>query len=120
MRGEQYLTKPAQYALVYNKGRSEANSLLVIKTLANGLGLSRYGLSVGRRVGKAVVRNRAKRRLREIMRLTPLRPGWDIVFIARSRAAGVNYAELEAAVRNLLHRVGLLVEDYEKVGLRSD
>jgi ribonuclease P protein component len=120
VRGEQYLTKPAQYALVYNKGSSEANSLLVIKVLANGLNLSRYGLSVGRRVGKAVVRNRAKRRLREIMRFTSLRPGWDIVVIARARAAGVNYAELEAAARDLLRRVGLLVESYEKVGLRSD
>jgi ribonuclease P protein component len=120
VRGEQYLTKPAQYALVYNKGSSGVNNLLVMKVLANGLGLSRYGFSVGRRVGKAVVRNRAKRRLREIMRSNSLPPGWDIVFIARSRAAGVSYAELEAAARDLLHRAGLLVESYEKVGLRSD
>lgn len=120
MRGEQYLTKPAQYALVYNKGSSWVNNLLVMKALANGLGLSRYGFSVGRRVGKAVVRNRAKRLLREIIRLTSLQPGWDIIFIARSRAAGVNYAELEAAVRDLLYRAGLLVESYEKVGLRSN
>jgi len=120
VRGEQYLTKPAQYALVYNKGNSRANNLLVMKALANGLGLSRYGFSVGRRVGKAVVRNRVKRLLREIMRFTSLQPGWDIIFITRSRAAGVSYAELEAAVRDLLYRVGLLVESYEKVGLGSN
>ncbi len=120
MRGEQYLTKPAQYALVYNKGRSWTNNLLVMKVLVDGLDLSRYGFSVGRRVGKAVGRNRVKRRLREIMRSISLQPGWDIIFIARSRAAGVSYAELEAAVRELLHRAGLLVENYEKVGLRSD
>lgn len=119
MRGEQYLTKPVQYALVYNKGSSWANSLLVIKALSNGLDLSRYGFSVGRRVGKAVVRNRAKRLLREILRSTPLQPGWDIIFIARAQTAGVNYARLEAAVKDLLSRAGLLVESYEKVGLRS-
>ena len=119
MRGEQSLTKPAQYALVYNKGSSWTNNLLVMKALSNGLDLSRYGFSVGRRVGKAVVRNRAKRLLREILRSTSLQPGWDIIFIARSYTANVNYAELEAAAKDLLHRAGLLVENYEKVGLRS-
>lgn len=118
MRGEQYLTKPAQYALVYNKGSSWANNLLVMKALSNELALSRYGFSVGRRVGNAVVRNQVKRLLREIMRSTSLQPGWDIIFIARSYTAGVNYAELEAAVKALLSRAGLLIENYEKVSIR--
>lgn len=120
MRGEQYLKKPAQYALVYNKGRSGKNNLLVMKTLSNGLTFSRYGFSVGRRVGEAVMRNRVKRLLREIMRSTSLQTGWDIIFIARSYTAGVNYAELAAAVEDLLSRAGLLVENYEKIGLRSN
>jgi len=45
MRGEEYLTKPEQYALVYSKGSSWASSLLVMKALPNGLALSRCGLS---------------------------------------------------------------------------
>jgi len=89
-----------------------------MKSLSNGLDLSRYGFSVSRRVGKAVVRNRVKRLLREIMRSTSLQPGWDIIFITRSYAAGVNYAELEAAVKVLLSRASLLVENYEKVSIR--
>jgi len=120
VRGEQYLTKPVQYAFVYNKGNSWVNNLLVMKAVSNGLESSRYGLSVGRRVGKAVVRNRVKRRLREILRATLMRPGWDVIFIARALAAGANYAELEMAVKDLLSRASLLVESYESISLRSD
>ena len=110
MRGEQYLTKTAQYGLVYNKGSAWADKLLVIKTLPNGLSLSRYGLSVSRRVGKAVVRNRVKRLLREITRIMPLKPGWDIIFIARAQASGASFADFQHSVRRLLSRAGLLAE----------
>jgi len=108
MRGEQRLTKRRQYALVYRDGRSWVNSLVVMKALPNGFTLSRYGFSISRQVGKAVTRNRVKRRLREILRLTPLEPGWDIVFIARPVAAAADYASLKESVRGLLSRAGLL------------
>lgn len=114
MRGEEHLTKTAQYALVYSKGSSIVNERVVMKILPNGLDLSRYGFSISRRVGKAVVRNRVKRLLREILRLTPLRPGWDIIFIARSRAADANYIDLEKSVRGLLSRARLLAQEYEE------
>ena len=83
MRGEQWLKKSGQYALVYRGGRSWVNRLVVMKVLANGLNLSRYGFSISRRVGKAVIRNRVKRVLREILYAAPVEPGWDVVFIAR-------------------------------------
>ncbi|MDP6043954.1 MAG: ribonuclease P protein component [Dehalococcoidales bacterium] len=115
MRGEEYLTKTAQYALVYSRGNSIVNERVVMKILPNGLDLSRYGFSISRRVGKAVVRNRVKRLLREIVRLTPLRPGWDIIFIARSKAAGADYTDLEKSVRGLLSRGQLLAQGYEEI-----
>ena len=119
MRGEEHLTKPEQYELVYSKGSSWANGLLVMKALPNGLGLSRCGLSVSKRVGKAVVRNRVRRRLREILRLTPLPVGLDIVFIARSPAATADYAGLRESVTGLVSRARLSVrENNEEVCLR--
>ncbi len=108
MTGEEYLTKPKQYALVYNKGSSWTSNLVVMKALPNRLSLSRYGFSVSRRVGKAVIRNKVKRLLREILRSTPLEPGWDIIFIARPAAASADYANLKKTVAGLLSRARLL------------
>jgi len=120
MKGEENLTKRAQYTLVYNEGKSWASSLLVMKALPNGLTLSRCGLSVSRRVGKAVTRNRVKRLFREILRLTPLQPGWDIIFIARPAAAAADYVSLEKSVSDLLSRARLLRREHEKVFLRTN
>ena len=108
MRGMQRLRDSRQYALVYKKGRAWANSLLVMRALPNSLGTVRCGSSVSRRVGKAVVRNRVKRLLREILRVTPLETGWDIVFSARPAAANTDYARLREAVVELLSQADLV------------
>jgi ribonuclease P protein component len=82
----------------------------VLRYQPNGLDRTRYGFAVGRRVGKAVERNRVRRLLREAARLTPVRPGADIVLIARPAAAGAGYTEVRAAVTELLRRARLLAE----------
>lgn len=106
--GREYITRPKEYALVYARGNTWASNLVVVRALPNGLLLSRCGFSVSKRVGKAVVRNRVKRRLREILRRTPLRAGWDIVFIARPAAAAADYASIRKAIEMLLTRAHLL------------
>ena len=108
MRSEEHLTKPRQYALVYSKGNSLVSPLLVMRTLPNGRNLSRYGFSVSKRVGKAVARNRIKRLLREILRVTPLKTAWDIVFIVRPSAAKADYPSLKKEAEGLLSRADLL------------
>lgn len=115
MRGEQYLTKSAQFELVYDQGSSWVSRAVIMKTRPNGLGLSRYGFTVSRRVGKAVVRNRVKRLLREILRQTRLQPGWDLIFVARASAAGADYDGLGKSVRGLLFQAGLLLGEHEGV-----
>lgn len=108
MRGKQYLKKPGQYASVYSGGKSWVGKLIVLKARTNGLEFSRYGFSISRRVGGAVVRNQTKRRLREILRRTPLKAGWDLVFIVRPAAAAVSYDRLRDAIGSLLARARLI------------
>jgi ribonuclease P protein component len=110
MKREERLKKPEQFSVVYNQGISQANQLLVIRAKSNGLDFSRYGFSISKRIGGAVVRNRIKRVLREILRLTPLPPGWDIIFIVRSPATQSDYRQLEKAVLNLLSRAHITMK----------
>ncbi len=118
MRGKQWLRESRQYALVYSEGRSWANNLAVMKARPNGLTWSRYGFSISRRVGNAVTRNRVKRRFREILRVMPLKPGWDIIFIARP-AADTNYAHLKQSASRLLQKSGVLETANEDSGRRN-
>ncbi len=113
MRGITTLTGKAQFDLVYKKGRSWTAREIIIRTLPNGLDTTRYGLTVSRRVGKAVVRNRIKRRLREILRRLNQAPGWDFIVIARNPAASAGFLTLERSVRGLLVRAGLCMGEHE-------
>jgi ribonuclease P protein component len=118
MRRNQRLTKRRDFASVYRKGRAFAHPLLALRLLPNQLPSSRYGFAVGKTVGKAVVRNRVKRRLREGIHTLPVASGWDIVVIARPRAAAADYHALRQATAGLLTRAGVLksVPPGEKAG----
>jgi ribonuclease P protein component len=96
------------YRLIYERGLTWIDSLVIMKTLPNGLTLTRYGFSIAKRVGKAVQRNRLKRLLREIIRSQSLKPGWDVVFIVRPQAANAKYHQLEEVIVRLLTRAQLL------------
>jgi len=109
---------PRQYRLVrandfrqaHKQGRSVANALLVLRYHPNQLDHSRFGFSISRRVGKAVVRNRVRRRMREAVRetLDLVAVGWDVVVIARQGCAEADYDAIASATVHLLHRSGLL------------
>ncbi len=88
--------------------------MVIVKAVPNGLSLSRYGFVVSKRIGKAVVRNKVKRLFREILRQIWLKPGWDIVFIARPQAASASFVDLRKITLGLLAQAQLLAENYEK------
>jgi ribonuclease P protein component len=78
--------------------------MLVLCIRANGLPTSRFGFSVSRRIGGAVVRNRVKRLLREAVRLRrdTIADGWDVLLIARKAIVGAEHQEVEGALARLL------------------
>ena len=106
------LRRPRDFEALQREGTSRAHPLLVIRALRNGLERTRIGFSTGRRLGKAVARNRVRRRLRAIFRaLAPgLEPGWDILVVARPASVDASYADLTLAVERLLRRLGIANE----------
>ena len=107
MQRHHRLTASARITDIHRQGRSVANGFLVLRVSPNDLGHSRFCFVAGKRVGNAVVRNRVKRRLREVVRNSDFQPGWDAIIMARRGAGGATYAELERAVHNLLRRTNL-------------
>ncbi len=104
------LKRATDFQRVRRDGRSYAHPLVVLVVAPHEEGHIRVGVAAGRTVGNAVARNRAKRRLREVMRplLPSLPPGWDLMLIARAPLNQASFAELQQAVHTLLRRAGLL------------
>ena len=108
MQKERRLTRTRDFAAARRHGRSRADNLLVLITRRNDLADTRFGFTVGRRVGKAVVRNRVKRRLREAARAVPVQSGWDLILIARRDAADADFHALRHSMTGLLRRAHVL------------
>ena len=88
----------------------QANGYLVLYARKNRTGTNRVGITVGKKLGHAVVRNRVRRRLREVYRLNEdkFQPGWDIVVVARTRAIYAEFAQLVDAYMTAAQKAGIL------------
>ena len=89
-----------------------ANGMLVLYARPNRMGVNRVGITTGKKLGHAVVRNRARRRLREVYRLNEslFKPGYDIVVVARARCVSADFQKLTKAYLSLAAKAGILVE----------
>ncbi|MDR0818799.1 MAG: ribonuclease P protein component [Oscillospiraceae bacterium] len=116
------LRKDSEFRRVYRKGQSKATPRLVLYVMkrytAVGRGKSRpytgagvrVGVTVSAKVGNAVVRNKIRRRVKEICRLNlvKLKPGFDLVIVARDKAAASGYQELERDLVYLFDKLGMI------------
>jgi ribonuclease P protein component len=132
LRKDLRLRRRADFDAVFKGGRIFADGLLVLRALPNELGHNRYGFVTSKKLGGAVVRNRTRRRLREIAResqgWSPRHPGqdmspapqappvpepptgYDVVLSAKTAAAGAEFAALRESVRRLMAKGGLAGE----------
>ncbi len=117
------LTRSTDFKRVRNSGKSYAHPLVVLVAIPSTMLMTsastenvlqealpcRVGVTAGRSVGGAVQRNRAKRLLREAMRmlLPEIRPGWDLILIARQPLPGATYQQVQAALSQLMRRANL-------------
>ena len=110
------LKKNIEFKIVYRRGKSMANNLLVLYTfknkrnrLSNELLYNKVGISVSKKVGNSVVRSRIKRLIYENYRLKEqlLSKGYDFIFVARTNIKDKSYHDIEKAMDNLLKKAGL-------------
>ena len=91
----------------------QANGLLVLYARKNRTGINRVGITVSKKLGKAHIRNRVRRRVREVYRLNEAQfaPGWDIVVVVRTRAIKASFEQLTNAYLSLAEKAGILVNN---------
>lgn len=110
MVSTQSLKQNHLFRRLYQKGRSASGRCLVVYCRKNGLPYNRLGLTTGTKLGHAVVRNRIRRRIREAYRLSEhtYLLGYDIVVVARHRAADADFQELTECLNKQMDRLGLI------------
>lgn len=97
-----------EFQRVYRVGKSWAHPLAALHVTVQP-GAQRFGISVSKKVGNAVARNRVRRRIREILRalLPETKLGFDAIIVARTASAEAEFAELSLAIAELFRRSGL-------------
>lgn len=100
-----------QFKRIYSKGKSAASPYLVLYAKKTGHKAA-FGITASKKIGNAVCRNRAKRRLRGLYRKFrgELKGGFDIIMVARAKTAVCSYEKLEAAFLRLAAEIGILNE----------
>lgn len=107
------LKKNYEFKYVYNKGKVYPNNLLVLYIVGNRSDFNRMGVSVSKKVGKSVVRNKVRRRIKECYRLNcdKIKSGYNIIFIARVNAKEASYKEIEKSMMSLFRRSRILLNE---------
>ena len=99
-----------EFRRMYQRGKSAVSGSMVVYCRKNRLGHNRLGLTASTKLGHAVVRNRCRRRLREVYRLNSpaLRQGYDLILVARGRTVSAPWKELNDTFMKLCRTLDLL------------
>lgn len=109
------LIKDSDFRNVYRHGKSFSTKYLVMYIFDNKSETTRLGISVSKKVGKAIIRNKIKRRVRESYRLNVdenIKSGYDIVFIARIASKDADYKDIEKSIKYLVKKSNLKLNGY--------
>src|SRR4029079_8903959 len=104
------LSRLQDFAAFQGGGTTRSHALLTARFLRTDLETTRFGLSTGRALGGAVVRNRVRRRLREALRVMApsFQPGWDVLIIGRPCIVGADHDAVVGALQRTLVRGGVV------------
>lgn len=109
------IKKNFQFRIVYRFGKSFSDNLLVMYLKRNGKKDSKMGISVSKKVGKSVIRNRVRRLIYENYRLNYNMRfiGYDIIFIARSNINGKSFDDINSSMNYLFNKAGVYFKNNE-------
>ena len=104
------LKRRSEFGRVYTKGRSYATDLIVVYVLPGRSDATKIGFSVGKKLGGAVARNRARRVLQEATRqfVSNIKSGYSVIVVARARVGEASFSSISAAVKTTFERSGIL------------
>ena len=113
MKNTQALKLNKDFKRLYYRGKSIVRGTVVVYALPNRRPFNRLGLTCGKSIGKAVKRNRVKRLMRESYRLLEhnVKKGYDIVLVARTRAADVKCTHVLKDLTFSFGKLGMFIED---------
>ncbi|QQY79761.1 ribonuclease P protein component [Keratinibaculum paraultunense] len=116
MKKKYRLRSNEDFKKVYRNGKNYWNRNIVLYVMENELNYTRIGFSVTKKIGNSVVRNRVKRRMREICRLNfdNIKDGYDIILIPKKNVVDIGHNELESAILHVLRLARLMKNSGEK------
>ena len=103
-RPSQRIRRHAEFQDIYEHGSKVPGRYYTLFSKPNGLAVGRLGIAATKRLGGAVVRNRAKRLIREVFRRNDIAPGFDIVVVPRRELLAASLSTLETEYRSSVTR----------------
>ncbi|MDR2168490.1 MAG: ribonuclease P protein component [Clostridiales bacterium] len=106
MKFTESLRRNCDFKKVYKSGRAKGGKYLIVFATENGLNINRLGISVSKKMGKAVRRNKFRRRIKEAYRILEpnFRPGLDIVILPKTELADAGFVEIKKCLKRLLEK----------------